>query len=74
MTVKLYADRKGWPVEKVDVSVRGEKTPEGFVITRDITLTGALDEEQRTRLLAIANKCPVHKTLSGTITINSRLI
>jgi putative redox protein len=74
MTLKLYADRKQWPLEAVEVAVEGDPTAEAFVFKRKIRLVGALDEEQRERLLEIANKCPVHKTLSGTIRIESELV
>jgi putative redox protein len=68
MTVRLYADRKAWPLERVRVSVRHEKTagqtpPDVF--QRLIALDGPLDAEQRARLLEIADKCPVHRTLEG---------
>lgn len=71
MTLKVYAARKGWPLTDARVSVNGASTPAGFVITRQLTLQGELDAEQRQRLLEIADKCPVHKTLSGTITIQT---
>jgi putative redox protein len=73
MTLKLYAVRKGWPLEAVEVTVRGEKRPEGFRIARGIHLVGELSDEQRMRLLDIAEKCPVHKTLTGEIQIESTL-
>lgn len=68
MTMRLYADRKGWPVAGIRVEVdhrkRGPEEP-GLpdVFTRSISLTGPLSEEQRLRLLEIAEKCPVHRTL-----------
>ena len=67
MTVKMYADRKGWPLQRVHVHVSMEKYETGTVLKRKIELTGDLDAEQRARLLEIAGKCPVHKTLSGKI-------
>jgi putative redox protein len=73
MTLKLYADRKQWPLEAVEVTVEGDPTAEAFVFKRRIRLVGALDDEQRKRLLEIANKCPVHKTLSGVIRIQTEL-
>ena len=73
MTTKMYAERKGWPLERVEVKVEGRKTDDAFVFHRIITFTGPLDAEQRTRLLEIANKCPVHKTLSGRILIETEL-
>ena len=82
MTVKLYARRKDWPVERVTVHLQQkrihgkdcgecEEKPEGFVhrIERSVTVEGSLSEEQRTRLQEIAHKCPVHKTLTSPIII-----
>jgi putative redox protein len=74
MTLKLYADRKQWPLERVSVELTAEHNAEGYNLRRKITLVGAaLTEEHRTRLLEIANKCPVHKALSGPIRIESSL-
>lgn len=72
MTVKMYAERKGWPLQRVEVKLSATRG-EAFVIQRNIALHGPLDDEQRARLLEIANKCPVHKTLSGEIRIESAL-
>lgn len=82
MTTKLYAKRKGWPLERVTVRLRQERihgkdcvectnAPEGYVhrIQRAVTFEGNLDEEQRARLQEIAHKCPVHKTLTSPIVI-----
>jgi putative redox protein len=74
MTVKMYADRKGWPLERVEVKLHQEKQGDVHVMRRTIHLIGPLDEEQRARLLEIANKCPVHRTLSGKIAIESELV
>lgn len=70
ITIRMYAERKGWPVDEISVLLRrdlveptGEGTAKVEVITRNITLTGALDGEMREKLLTIANKCPVHQTL-----------
>ena len=74
MTVKLYADGKGWPLRSVDVTVEGHHDDTRvFTIARTIVFEGELSDEQRKRLLEIANKCPVHKTLSGTIRIDTQL-
>ncbi|HEY8040400.1 MAG TPA: OsmC family protein [Polyangiaceae bacterium] len=73
MTVKMYADRKGWPLEAVETTVRGDHVDGAFVLTRHIRLTGNLDDPQRERLLEIANKCPVHKSLTGPIRIATDL-
>jgi putative redox protein len=71
MTLQLYARRKGWPLESVEVTVDGEQREGAFVLTRHVHVQGPLDEEQRARLLEIANKCPVHKTLTGPIRIET---
>jgi len=74
MTVKMYAERKGDGLTGVRVELRGDKTADAFVIHRDIVLEGNLTDAERTRLFEIAEKCPVHKTLSGTIRISSKLM
>src|SRR5688500_14594987 len=72
MTLKVYAAREGWPLRDVRVTVNGTHTDGAFAITRQLTIDGDLDAEQRQRLLEIAEKCPVHKTLAGEITITTR--
>ncbi|MBL8642448.1 MAG: OsmC family protein [Rhodospirillaceae bacterium] len=86
MTIRMYAARKELPLKKVSVRVWMRKikaadcpdctTKEGEVteMMRDITLEGDLTPEQKTRLLEIANKCPVHKTLSGEIKIRTAVV
>ena len=74
MTVKMYAVRKGWPLASVEVSVAGDHIDGAFVLIRHITLFGELTDEQRVRLLDIANRCPVHKSLSGPIRIDTLLV
>ena len=71
MTLKVYAGRKGWPLRDVHVLLNAASADGGYVISRQVTIDGELDAEQRQRLLEIADKCPVHKTLSGRITINT---
>jgi putative redox protein len=71
MTLKVYAERKGWPLRDVQVTLTGASGDGGFVITRKLVMEGELDAEQRQRLLEIADKCPVHKTLSNPITIRT---
>ena len=81
MTIRMYARRKGWPLETVAVDVDHGKchaadSANGDKIdcfTRTIHLTGNLDAEQRERLLEIADKCPVHKTLERTNEIKTML-
>jgi putative redox protein len=86
MTIAIYARRKQWPLESVTVRLRHSKiyaadceeceTKEGKLdrIERDVELHGALTDEQRTKLLEIANKCPVHRTLTSEIDIRTRLV
>ncbi len=75
MTVRMYAERKGWPLTGVEVQLEfnPEDTPagEGNDIRRTITLQGQLNHEQRERLLDVANKCPLHKVLTGRIRIHT---
>ena len=67
MTLRLYAGRKGWPLDGVRVAVRHDPTQSApsDLFTREIRLDGALDEAQRARLLQIAEHCPVHRTLTA---------
>ena len=86
MTVSLYARRKQWPLEAVTVKLTHQKVhaadcenceqKDGLLdqIEREVELHGTLTEEQRARLLEIANKCPVHKTLTSQIHILTRLV
>lgn len=79
ITLRMVAARKGWPLAHVEVHLRRGKLPAeqggaATLILRDIVLEGQLDEDQRRKLLEIAEKCPVHKTLTGDITIVSGLV
>ncbi len=74
MTLKMYAGRKSWGLENAIVTVDISRTDEVERFTRTITLVGNLDAEQTARLLEIADKCPVHKALMGTITIDTQLV
>ena len=86
MTISIYARRKQWPLESVTVKLRRTRIPaadcaecetkEGLVdrIEREVELHGELSAEQRDRLLAIASKCPVHKTLTSEIDMQTRLV
>lgn len=76
ITLQMYAGRKQWPLTQIDVNLQLNpegKPADGNQITRHITLHGELDDEQRQRLLQIANACPVHKLLEGSISIPTAL-
>jgi putative redox protein len=86
MTIGLYARKRKWPLEEITVSLRHEKihardcddcdTKEGKVdrIWREIHLAGNLTDEQRAKLMEIADKCPVHQTLTSEINIKTRAV
>lgn len=69
MTLVLYARRKAWPLEDVQVRIEHENEGEAYVLRRHIHYVGELDAAQRARLTEIANKCPIHKVLTGEIRI-----
>ena len=74
ITLKMYAQRKGWKLDDVDVKLEMTVTRDEVpVITRKIKVHGELTPEQCERLLYIANVCPVHKLLSNPIQIDSAL-
>lgn len=73
LTLSLYAQRKGWPIDNIHVEVTHAESPGLYELTRQIRIEGNLDEEQRARLLAVAEKCPIHKALSGQFKIASQL-
>jgi putative redox protein len=81
----MYARRKGWPLETIAVGLQHSRihatdcaeceTKDGHIdrIDREIALGGPLDDEQRARLLEIADRCPVHRTLTSEVSIRTRL-
>jgi putative redox protein len=71
MTLRLYARLKKLPLKKIIVKLDRKASGE---IIREIELIGDLTEEQRQRLFEISNKCPIHKSLSNQIIINSELV
>lgn len=85
MTVHMYATRKQWPLEQVIVQLRHQRRhaedcadcekPDALLdhIDRSITFVGPLDDAQRSRLLEIADHCPVHRTLTSKIIVKTAL-
>ncbi len=85
ITLRMYADRKGWPLKSVEIGLEKDRvhakdcddceSTEGHVlkIRRQIELGGDLDADQRKRLLEIADRCPVHQSLTGEVKITSEL-
>jgi putative redox protein len=71
LTVNLYAKRKGWQLDEVQVTIRHGQEGAAYALHRSIRYVGTLTEEEKQRLTDIANKCPVHKTLSGQIQITT---
>lgn len=71
ITVKMYAKRKGMKLSDVEVQVHTESEGKESVISRKINLIGDLSEEEKTRLLEIADKCPIHKLLTSQISIKT---
>lgn len=86
MTLRMYADRKGWELDEVQVNLSQERvhsrdcqdceSKEGFVhiIEKEIKLVGNLDDTQRARLIEISDKCPVNKTLSNEVKIKTKAL
>lgn len=75
-TVRMYADKKGISLDglKVDITLTRDADKNTTSIRRDITLMGSLGSEDRDKLLAIANKCPLHKILTNPINIETVLL
>jgi putative redox protein len=85
MTLRLYADRRQWPLKRAVVKLRHHKVhaqdcvdcehkaAKIDVIDRVLVLEGPLDEAQRTKLLEMAERCPVHQTLRSEIQVNTTL-
>jgi putative redox protein len=73
MTLKMYAERKGWPLASVEVDLAYHKADDAARIDRRLSIEGQLDEDQRARLADIAERTPVTLTLKGGVTIVTHL-
>jgi len=73
ITLRMYADRKNWPVAEIEATISLERQAGKTIFTRNIRVNGGIDETQRQRLLEIAKSCPVSKTLLGETEINSHI-
>lgn len=77
ITARMYADRKGWDLEAVHVELRHDRVTgdeQHEIISVKIHLSGNLTDEQRTRIKEIAGRCPVHRTITGDLRIQSQLV
>jgi putative redox protein len=72
ITMQMYADRKGWPLDHVSVAVEAQTVDRQTVILAHLTLEGDLSDEQRDRLREIGDRCPVHRLLVGTVDIQTQ--
>ena len=84
MTLRLYADKRKWPLERVRVSLQHRKVhaqdcadcdhkpAKMDLVDRVVFLEGALSDEQRTKLMEIADHCPVHQTMQSKMQVNTR--
>jgi putative redox protein len=75
ITLRMYADRKGWPLEAIEVAINFERDVDTktSLFVRNIKFFGTLDDEQTQRLLQIADKCPIHQVLTSPIRIQTVL-
>ena len=83
MTIRMYANRKKWPLEDVQIQLQhtrehaadcadcDERPAQVDVLSRAIRLEGPLDADQKARLMEIADRCPVHRTLEGSLRIDT---
>jgi putative redox protein len=69
ITLKMYVKQKEWPIENISVNLTLETENGNTIITRNIIFEDGVPEEQQKRLIKVANACPVHKILTGTIQI-----
>lgn len=74
ITLRMYADRKNWPLERAAIALSLTRDDTGReTIAAELDVAGPLSPEQRARLIEIADRCPVHRTLTGDLTIATTL-
>jgi putative redox protein len=73
ITLRMYADRKQWNVDEINVQVSSKTTSGKTIFNRSIEIKGNIDEAQRERFLQIADSCPIHNTLTHPIEIETGL-
>jgi putative redox protein len=73
ITLRMYIERKMWTISRVTVNLQLLTVPTGTQIIRKLSFDGEVSEEQKKRLVQIANACPIHKILVGNIIIDTRL-
>jgi putative redox protein len=74
ITLRMYADRKGYDVTQIEVKVNTRDVENTTVFNTQIQITGNVDEKVRTRMMQIAKLCPVHKMLSRPIEIETHML
>lgn len=71
ITLRMYAERKGWAIGQIGVDIDFETEKGVTKFTRRLSFENTLPDDQRERLLAVANACPVHKVLTGSISVET---
>ena len=76
MTIRMYADRKGWDLERVEINVgfKRDISTQQITFKKEIKFFGNLDNEQRGRLLEMGSKCPIEKMITGSVLVESQLV
>ena len=73
-TVRMYCSRKGWELKNIHIEIELIEEEGKTTFKRVLNFEGGIPEEQRTRLLAVANACPIHKILTHSISVDTTLI
>lgn len=74
ITLKMYANRKQWNIDQIQVEVTITSDLNQTNFERNISFVGEINDEQKKRLLVIANSCPVHKILSNSIQVQTKIV